>query len=135
MTSNRPYLIRALYEWLVDNAQTPYFLVDAERDDVTVPQAYVEDGRIVLNVSPSAVRDLQLNNDLISFSARFGGQAQEIFVPPEAVLGVYSRENGQGMLFPDDVQPDSPEGPDEPPQPPSGSGGRPGGRPSLKVVK
>lgn len=130
MTPNRPYLIRALYEWLVDNDQTPYFLVDAERDDVTVPTSYVEDGRIVLNVSPGAVRDLHLGNDMISFSARFGGRAHDIFVPPQAVLGVYSRENGQGMLFPDDPQPHDPEDPEEPPQPPTG-----GGRPSLKVVK
>ena len=134
MTSNRPYLIRALYEWLVDNQLTPYFLVDALREDVTVPQAYVEDGRIVLNVSPTAVRDLNLGNDAISFSARFGGQAHDIFVPPDAVLGVYARENGQGMLFPDEELPEGPDdGPeDAPPQPPGG-GSR--GRPALKVVK
>lgn len=134
MTPNRPYLIRALYEWLVDNDQTPFFLVDAQRDDVTVPQGYVEDGRIVLNASPNAVRDLQLGNDMISFSARFGGRQHEIFVPPMAVLGVYSRENGQGMLFPDDMPPDSPP---EPTGSDSASGAPagPGGRPSLKVVK
>jgi len=134
VTSNRPYLIRALYEWLVDNDQTPYFLVDAERDDVMVPAAYVEDGRIVLNVSPTAVRDLDLGNDAVTFSARFGGHAHNIFVPPDAVLGVYSRENGQGMLFPDDEVSEGPDndGPDEPPTPPPG-GGR--GRPALKVVK
>ena len=131
VTSSRPYLIRALYEWLVDNQLTPYLLVDALRDDVMVPEAYVEDGRIVLNVSPTAVRDLQLGNEAISFSARFGGQAQEIFVPPEAVLGVYARENGQGMLFPEEESPQGPDdGPDAPPEPPAS-----GGRPSLKVVK
>ena len=133
MTSNRPYLIRALYEWLVDNQLTPYFLVDALRDDVMVPESFVEDGRIVLNVSPTAVRDLELGNEAISFSARFGGHAHNIFVPPDAVLGVYARENGQGMLFPDEEQPEGPDdGPDSPPEPPSG-GGR--GRPALKVVK
>jgi len=133
VTSNRPYLIRALYEWLVDNQQTPYFLVNAERDDVMVPQEYIEDGRIVLNVSPTAVRDLELGNDAISFNARFGGHAHNIFVPPDAVLGVYSRENGQGMLFPEDELPEGPDdGPEEPsPQPPGGGHGRP----SLKVVK
>ena len=131
MTSNRPYLIRALYEWLVDNQQTPYFLVDAERQDVMVPQEYVEEGRIVLNVSPTAVRDLDLGNDAVTFSARFGGHAHNIFVPPDAVLGVYSRENGQGMLFPEEGEPEGPDdGPEEPPTPPSG-----GGRPALKVVK
>ena len=133
MTSNRPYLIRALYEWLVDNQLTPYFLVDALRDDVMVPESFVEDGRIVLNVSPTAVRDLELGNEAISFSARFGGHAHNIFVPPDAVLGVYARENGQGMLFPDEEQPEGPDdSPDSPPEPPSG-GGR--GRPALKVVK
>ncbi len=131
MTSNRPYLIRALYEWLVDNRQTPFFLVDAARKDVVVPQEFVEDGRIVLNLAPGAVRDLELGNEWITFSARFSGKAMDVVVPPDAVLGVYSRENGQGMLFPD---PAAPEGPDDdggqPPEPPAG-----GGRPSLKVVK
>ena len=87
MTSNRPYLIRALYEWLVDNDLTPYLLVDANRDSVHVPERYVEDGRIVLNVSPNAVRDLTLGNELIAFEARFGGAAFAISLPPEAVLG------------------------------------------------
>jgi stringent starvation protein B len=130
MTSNRPYLIRALYEWLVDNELTPYLLVDASRDSVHVPTRYVEEGRIVLNVSPSAVRDLSLNNDLIAFEARFGGSAFAISLPPDAVLGVYARENGKGMLFPDEGMTDEPE----PPQP-IGPAPAPGGRPSLKVVK
>ncbi|MCB1722089.1 MAG: ClpXP protease specificity-enhancing factor [Chromatiaceae bacterium] len=129
MTSNRPYLIRALYEWLVDNQLTPYLLVDANRDSVHVPSRYVEEGRIVLNVSPSAVRDLNLGNELISFEARFGGAAFAISLPPDAVLGVYARENGKGMLFPDESV-DTPEPPDpERPAPPTG------GKPSLKVVK
>lgn len=129
MTSNRPYLIRALYEWLVDNDLTPYLLVDANRDSVHVPSRYVEEGRIVLNVSPSAVRDLTLGNELIAFEARFGGSAFAISLPPDAVLGVYARENGKGMLFPDeDVGEPKPPKPDQPP--PS-----PGGRPALKVVK
>jgi stringent starvation protein B len=130
MTSNRPYLIRALYEWLVDNDLTPYLLVDANRDSVHVPTRYVEEGRIVLNVSPSAVRDLSLGNDLVAFEARFGGSAFAISLPPDAVLGVYARENGKGMLFPDEggqEEPDPPQ-PDQPTPPP-------GGRPSLKVVK
>jgi stringent starvation protein B len=129
MTSNRPYLIRALYEWLVDNELTPYLLVDAEADGVQVPQRYVEEGRIVLNVSPSAVRDLHLGNDLIAFEARFGGTAFALSLPPDAVLGVYARENGKGMLFPDDMA-DDPE-PPKPTGPPPSSGGKP----SLKVVK
>lgn len=129
MTSNRPYLIRALYEWLVDNRQTPYFLVDAEREDVVVPREFVEEGRIVLNLSPSAVRDLDLGNDWIRFNARFSGKAMDVIVPPDAVLGVYSRENSQGMLFPEAELPDGQD--DGPPEPPAGGGGRP----SLKVVK
>jgi len=124
MTSNRPYLIRALYEWLVDNDLTPYLLVDARREDVQVPAQYVEDGRIVLNVGPSAVRGLDLGNQQIAFEARFGGTAYAILVPPAAVLGVYARENGKGMLFPEEEGDDT-----EPPQPPSG------GKPALKVVK
>ncbi|MGB5611829.1 MAG: ClpXP protease specificity-enhancing factor [Sedimenticolaceae bacterium] len=130
MTSNRPYLIRALYEWLVDNELTPYLLVDAKRDSVHVPTQYVEEGRIVLNVSPSAVRNLSLANDLIAFEARFGGSAFPISLPPDAVLGVYARENSKGMLFPEEDVKEQPEPPQtDPPSPP------PGGRPSLKVVK
>jgi stringent starvation protein B len=127
MTSNRPYLIRALYDWLVDTELTPYLLVDAERESVHVPSHYVEDGRIVLNVSPSAVRDLVLGNEMIAFEARFGGSAFAISLPPDAVLGVYAKENGKGMLFPDEgvTQPEPPK-PDTP---------TPSGRPSLKVVK
>ena len=129
MTSNRPYLIRALYQWLVDNDLTPYLLVDANRDGVQVPSRYIEEGRIVLNVSPTAVRDMSLDNELISFEARFGGTAFAISLPPAAVLGVYARENGKGMLFPEEGADDS-----EPPRPDPPAPG-PGGKPSLKVVK
>ena len=129
MTSNRPYLIRALYEWLVDNNLTPYLLVDATRESVQVPARYVEEGRIVLNVSPTAVRSLSLGNDLIAFEARFGGAAHAISLPPDAVLGVYARENGKGMLFPEETgEEPSPPTPTRPTTPPNG-------KPSLKVVK
>lgn len=130
MTSNRPYLIRAFYEWITDNGLTPYLLVDATAAGVRVPDEYVEAGRIVLNISPSAVRGLQIGNDGILFSARFGGSSREIAVPPHAVLGVYARENNKGMLFPEDP---GDSGPDD--------GGaektvaKTGKRPSLKVVK
>ncbi len=130
MTSNRPYLIRAIYDWVVDNELTPYLLVDAERDAVQVPRHYVEEGRIVLNVSPTAVRDLVLGNELIAFEARFGGNAFAISLPPDAVLGVYARENSKGMLFADEG-----DSPPEPPKPDTPSPGSRGGRPSLKVVK
>lgn len=127
MTSNRPYLIRALYEWIVDNGMTPHLLVDAAHPSAQVPGEFVEDGRIVLNVSPGAVQGLHMENDAIGFSARFGGVPRQVLVAPEAVLGIYARENGKGMLFPE-AEP-SPD-PDDTPPPEE----RPG-RPSLKVVK
>lgn len=99
MTSNRPYLIRALYEWIADNDMTPHLLVDAERPDVVVPRDYVVDGRIVLNVAASAVQGLVLGNEAILFSARFGGRPFPVELPIAAVVGIYARENGQGMLF------------------------------------
>jgi stringent starvation protein B len=129
MSSNRPYLIRALYDWLVDNGTTPYLMVNTEVDGVVVPPKFVDDGRIILNVDPSAVSDLELGNALISFSARFSGKAEDILIPPAAVMGIYAKENGQGMLFPEEeVKLD--DGPGDEPDPSS-----PGKRPSLKVVK
>ncbi|MES9843193.1 MAG: ClpXP protease specificity-enhancing factor [Candidatus Sedimenticola sp. 6PFRAG5] len=131
LSSNRPYLIRALYEWLVDNDLTPHLLVDADSDNVIVPQQYVEDGKIVLNISPSAVRGLELSNELITFNARFGGSPMDVMVPPVAVLGIYARENGRGMLFPEDEALDADDSsPDDDPEPTP-----PRERPSLKVVK
>ena len=130
MTSNRPYLIRALYDWIVDNRMTPHLLVDANADDVVVPQQFVQDGRIVLNISPDAVRGLEMANDVITFNARFGGMPMDVFVPPSTVLGIYAKENGRGMLFPEE-DPNVEDGPpDDDPQPPG-----PGKRPVLKVVK
>lgn len=129
MTSNRPYLIRALYEWLVDNDLTPHLLVDAGKEDVIVPVQFVEEGRIVLNVTPTAVRGLQLGNDYITFNARFAGTPMDVVVPPEAVLGIYARENGHGMLFPEEeISEDDDIPPDNDPKPPRD-------RPTLKVVK
>ena len=124
MTSSRPYIIRAIYEWIIDSDCTPHLLVDVHYDGVTVPQAYVTDGQIVLNISPGAVVGLELGNDLVTFNGRFGGVATDIAVPTLAILGIYARENGQGMVF------DEVETPEEPPEPPAGRG-----RPSLKVVK
>lgn len=102
MTSHRPYLLRALYEWIADNGMTPHLLVDATRPGVQVPAHAVNDGRIVLNVAERAVSRLQMDNDLIRFSARFGGVSHAISVPVGAVLAIYSRETGQGMALPDD---------------------------------
>lgn len=99
-TSNKPYLFRALYEWLLDNDATPYILVDANRDDVSVPSEHVKDGQIVLNAAPSAINHWVADNEAISFSARFSGKAFPIYVPTAAILAIYAKENGMGMAFP-----------------------------------
>ncbi|PVV14873.1 MAG: ClpXP protease specificity-enhancing factor [gamma proteobacterium symbiont of Ctena orbiculata] len=130
MSSNRPYLIRALYDWLVDNGMTPYLMVNTEVEGVVVPHQFVEQGRIILNVDPSAVSVLEVGNEWISFSARFSGKAEDILFPPHAVMGIYAKENGQGMLFPEeDVDLEQDPGDEPDPSTP------PGKRPSLKVVK
>ena len=99
MTPNRPYLIRALYDWILDNQMAPHLLVNAGYPGTQVPAGFVQDGRIVLNISPTAVRGLVLGNEQIAFSARFGGVSMEVLVPSEAVLGIYAREKGRGMVF------------------------------------
>ena len=130
MTPSRPYIMRALYEWIVENDCTPYLLVDAGIKDVMVPQQYVKDGQIVLNISPGAVMDLNISNDAVIFNGRFGGVAFDIFVPVGSVLGIYARENGQGMVF------DSEDAPDEtPPDTTPPSPVKPEKRPSLKIVR
>ncbi|HXK56200.1 MAG: ClpXP protease specificity-enhancing factor [Gammaproteobacteria bacterium] len=130
VSSNRPYLIRALYEWLVDNSLTPHILVDAAADDVVVPSGFVEEGRIVLNIAPGAVRQLELGNNLISFSARFAGTPMRVMVPPSAVLGIYAKENRQGMLF---LEQDAGDG--EPPPDDGVDPTPPRDRPTLKLIK
>ena len=143
--SQQPYFLRALYEWCVDSGYTPYLSVRVD-GQTRVPQGFVKDGMIVLNVGPSAVRNLQMDNDWVSFSARFGGVSHTIEVPVANVLSIYARETGQGMGFAEmeaapvsaAVDPagepeqetqldDQPE--EAPPQPPRG------GRPHLRVVK
>jgi RNA polymerase-associated protein len=99
MNSSRPYLVRALYEWIVDNDCTPHMLVNAEFPAVQVPQGFASDGQIVLNISPSAVRSLHMDNEAVSFEGRFGGVPHSLYVPIGAILGIYARENGQGMVF------------------------------------
>lgn len=134
MNSSRPYLLRALYEWIVDNDCTPHLLVNAEVPSVQVPTGYVNDGQIVLNVSPSAVRHLHMDNQGISFEGRFGGVAHSLYIPSEAVMAIYARENGQGMVF--EVEPPAAgedAGPDDGPA--GGEPPRPTRRPSLKVIK
>lgn len=129
MKSSRPYLLRALYDWIVDNNCTPHVLVDATQPHVEVPRDYVKDGQIVLNVSPSAVVDLHLSNHGVSFNGRFGGRPTDVNFPVSAVLGIYARENGQGMVF------DPEESPEDPPPGPEKAPTRATRKPSLKVVK
>jgi stringent starvation protein B len=102
MSSQRPYLLRALYEWIVDNGMTPHVLVDATQPGVRVPRHAVKDGRIVLNIAERAVGGLRMDNDALRFSARFAGVSQSVLVPLAAVIAVYARETGQGMALPDD---------------------------------
>lgn len=99
MKSQRPYLLRALYEWIVDSDTTPYLLVKVTSDDVVVPLEFVQDGQIVLNISPNAVRDFHIGDDAIAFDGRFGGRSFDIWVPVASVAAIYAKENGQGMMF------------------------------------
>lgn len=143
MTSSRPFIVRALYDWIIENECTPYVLVNALAENVEVPQQYVKNGQIVLNVSPIAVMDLHIDNDALHFNGRFGGVPMDIYVPMVAVMGIYARENGQGMIF----EMDDPTS--KPPTPTGTDGGGPklvdsGGsdddaaskkKPGLRVVK
>ena len=104
MNSNRPYLLRGLYDWICDNHLTPYLLVDTRGKDLSVPSEFVKDDRIVLNIAPSAVRDLDLSNDYINFKARFSGKSMNVYFPVEAVLAIYAKENGRGMIFPEEEE-------------------------------
>lgn len=99
MKSSRPYLARALYEWLLDNELTPYLVVDATLPGVEVPRQFVQNGQIVLNVAPTAVRDFFMENQAIGFNARFGGQPMQVMIPTPALIAIYARENGAGMVF------------------------------------
>jgi stringent starvation protein B len=110
-TSRRPYLVRALHEWMTDNGQTPHLVVDVGVPGTDVPKSYVRDGRITLNVSWQAAQGLKLGNEWIEFAARFGGVPQQVRVPVAAVLGIYARETGQGMLFQDEAEPPPPATP------------------------
>ncbi len=131
MTSSRPYLVRALYQWILDNGLTPYLLVDATVEGTQVPQDFVQDGKIVLNIAPQAVRDLSLENEAVFFNARFRGTPMDVYVPMGAVLAIYARENGHGMVFAEEGEP-----PPTPPQPRGEGPKRSGGdRPRLRVVK
>ncbi|MCC8378426.1 MULTISPECIES: ClpXP protease specificity-enhancing factor [unclassified Xenorhabdus] len=155
MSPRRPYLLRAHYEWLLDNDLTPHIVVDVTQYGVNVPMEYAQNGQIILNIAPRAVGNLELADDEVRFNARFGGVARQVSVPMSAVIAVYARENGAGMMFEPEIayetdseleisespvadnlvlirdmktsHDDNPPD-DEPPQPPKG-------RPTLRVVK
>jgi stringent starvation protein B len=126
MTSSRPYLLRAIYQWIVDNDMTPYVLVDATIEHVQVPTEHVTNGKIILNISPTAVMGLDVADEAVSFNARFSGKAMNVYVPVNAVLAIYSKENGRGMVFTEED--DGGGGPPEP------GPGKPR-QPNLRVVK
>jgi len=129
MTSNRPYLLRALYEWIADNNMTPHVLVEAGADGVDVPDQAVQKGKVILNIDNAAVRELDLGNEWLTFKARFSGSEHRVTVPIEAVLAIYSKENGQGMMFAQDDETMPPTDPDSDPQT------KPAKRPHLTIVK
>ncbi|MBT42074.1 MAG: ClpXP protease specificity-enhancing factor [Idiomarina sp.] len=139
MTPKRPYLLRALYDWIVDNQLTPHLVVDATIVGTKVPQQFVKDGQITLNISPSAVVGLQLLDDAIRFNARFSGQPMEVIVPMTAALALFARENGAGAMF--EAEPQLDKMPvDETPEESSGGTGQSeektkSKRPNLKVIK
>ena len=120
LTPSQPYLLRAIYEWIVDNELTPYLLVDASNDEVRVPRQFVENGKIVLNIAPRAVDNLELSNQQVNFNARFSGKPMQVIFPVDSVLAIYAKENGQGMVF-NDTGPEP-----EPPKP---------DKPNLRIVK
>jgi stringent starvation protein B len=136
MKSRRPYLLRAMHEWISDSMQTPHIVVDAAMAGVEVPRQYVQGGKIILNVSNHATSGLVLGNDVVRFRARFGAATFDVSVPVGAVLGIYARETGQGMIF---SEADAP--PPQPPETPPTEGTNPTntdvkrGKPTLKVVK
>ena len=135
MHSNRPYLVKALFDWIVDNQCTPYIVVDAFFEGVSVPRDFVKDGQIVLNIAPRSVSNFSMSNEAVSFSTRFSGVPVDLYLPTMSIMGIYAQENGRGMMFEpdDDPPPNSPkivqsEGSSEP---------TPGksSKPSLRVVK
>lgn len=125
MTSLKPYLIRSIYEWIIDNSLTPHLLVNASNQDAVLPEDFVEDGKIVLNIRPQAIEALTLGNERIEFNARFAGKPMHIVTPVTAVLAIYARENGKGMIFDQDDNGDDTSPPDK--TEPS--------KPQLRVVK
>lgn len=129
MKSQRPYLLRALYEWVVDNDDVPHVLVDATAEGVVVPSEHVKDGQIVLNLGPNAVRDLVLEADYVMCNSRFDGRPFELYLPMASILAIYGRDSRHGMVFPDEDVPDGASAPESGPDDPGSGDG-----PSLKLV-
>ena len=132
MTSNRPYLIRAIHQWINDNGMTPYLLVDAAHPGVVVPPQAIKEGRVVLNIAARAVAGLDMGNRELRFKARFGGVSHSVVVPMPAILAIYAQETGQGMMLPEDGGALAEEPPNDAPEPPE-DGPKRGGH--LRVVK
>lgn len=130
MNSSRPYLVRAFFEWILDNDLTPYLVVDTQDENVEVPESYIEDNRIILNISPDSVRDFLISNDSVEFFARFGGVEHSIYAPMQAIQAIYAKENGRGMVFNKEDEDEDDSG---------GGGSRPRrkgqGKPALSIVK
>lgn len=136
MTSSKPYLIRAIYQWLSDNRLTPYLMVDAAFPDVLVPEHFIEDGRIVLNIAPQAIGNLQMGNEALEFDASFSGLISHLYIPVKAVMAIYAFENGKGMVFNEEEDGGGDgDGEDPSPEPPKEEGPQLKGRPQLKIVK
>ncbi len=140
MSSSRPHIVRALYDWIIENDCTPYILVTAYADDVEVPQEHVKDGQIILNISPSAVQNLFIRSEAVDFDGRFAGIPKRVYVPIAAVMGIYAKENGQGMIFDVDAnlpKPPTATGSDDSPETQSADAKppNPGKKPALRVVK
>ena len=133
MTSSRPYLLRALSDWIVENQLTPYIVVDVGNENVVVPRQFVENGKIVLNISPFAVRELLIDNEYVLFSARFSGKPMNVSVPVSSVLAIYSKENGQGMVFND--EPSVSAGSPTPPDGGTKKADKSSSKPTLKLIK
>lgn len=127
MTSSKPYLLRALYEWILDNDTTPYILVDATYEGIIIPAGIANDGKVVLNLAPQAVKDLDITNEHVAFSTRFSSVAEDIYCPMASLLAIYARENGEGMMFPAEEGDDAVETRLEAEEKPRG--------PTLKVIK
>ena len=132
--STKPYLIRALYEWCTDSGLTPYLTVKVDAN-TRVPMEHVKNGEIVLNISADATHRLTLGNDMVQFSARFNGASRECSIPMSAVVGIFARENGQGLVFPPEPVDETGAGTNARPEPPEPPQAPPPGRPKLQVIK